>query len=310
MNKCKAKPIRQRKEQRDRVNRETEELKNQSFGRNGDSEDTDDSHELTLSDIRVDTIQKAAEMALAWKGDNYDPVFLFARALKSFELTIDKRLSQQELPTAFNTWWAMARSSLPPDTDRDECLFLFLDSFKKAKTPLGSNVIQNAIARMKSSSPPPEADKYESPKLKNLVHLCFELQKLNGDGLFFLSVRDAQHAIGCKSPREVSAFLRGLESDGVIKAVERGKPGRRRATRYRYVAKNSEHSRPSVVEQASQDVPKSDFYHPQLQETLPLFSDEVQSDKKLTGSFQNELRGSKDEVPKLKRTGAETKLGI
>jgi hypothetical protein len=67
----------------------------------------------------VGTLQKAAQMALADKS-NGDPVFKFARAVKAFELTVDARLQEKELPGAFNVWWSMAESILPPDTDRIE----------------------------------------------------------------------------------------------------------------------------------------------------------------------------------------------
>jgi hypothetical protein len=192
---------------------------------------------LPPSGACVGTLQKAAQMALADKS-NGDPVFKFARAVKAFELTMDARLPEKELPGAFNVWWSMAESILPPDTDREECLYLFMDAYDKAKHPLGSNVIQNALDRVKSSSPPPEANRYESPKLKILVHLCYELQRLAGDSPFFLSVRDAARAVGLsvKSVHVVSAFMHGLHRDGIIKPVEIGKPGGCRATRYRYVA--------------------------------------------------------------------------
>lgn len=37
------------------------------------------------------------------------------------------------------------------------------NAYEKAKTPLGSNVIQNALARVAATSPPPEANTYERP---------------------------------------------------------------------------------------------------------------------------------------------------
>jgi hypothetical protein len=185
----------------------------------------------------VGTLQKAAQMALADKS-NGDPVFRFARAVKAFELTMDARLPEKELPGAFNVWWSMAESSLPADTDRDECMFLFLDAYAKAKTPLGSNVIQNALNNVASSPAPLAVNRYESQKLKTLVHLCYELQKLSGDSPFFLSLRDAARSIGLsvKSLHHVSAFMHGLHRDGIIEPVEIIKPGGHRATRYRYVA--------------------------------------------------------------------------
>ena len=227
------------KEQRDREseNQSCGDTEFQSFRGYGDSNDTNDADELPPSGACVGTLQKAAQMALADKS-NGDPVFKFARAVKAFELTMDARLPETDLPAAFNIWWSEARSALPPETDRDECMFLFLDAYDKAKTPLGSNVIQNALARVAATPPPPEANTYESPKLKILVHLCYELQRIAGDGAFFLSVRDAARAVGlsAKSLHHASAYMRGLVRDGIIEAVEIGKPGGHRATRYRYVA--------------------------------------------------------------------------
>jgi len=225
-------PSKKQKEQRDG------ETENQRFGRNRDSHDTDDLDESPLQCARFRTLIEAAQSSLDDKS-NGDPVFKFARALKAFELTVDTRLPQRELPSAFNIWWKLAASTLPTDTDREECLFLFLDAYAKAKTPLGSNVIQIALDRIKSSPPPPEVNRYESPKLKTLVHLCYELQLLAGENSFFLSVRDAASAIGLskKSLMSVSSYMKGLIRDGIIKETEPSIRIERRATRYRYVSK-------------------------------------------------------------------------
>lgn len=172
-------------------------------------------------------------MALADK-NNGDPVFKFARAVKAFELTHDIRLPKDELPAAFNLWWNLAQPDMPQDTDRDECLFLFMDAYDKAKTPLGSNVIENALARVDASDTPPEASRYGSPKIKRLVHLCRELQIIAGESPFFLSVRDAARVIGCKRPESSAAFLNGLVRDGVLTLVSKGKAGGRKASRFKF----------------------------------------------------------------------------
>jgi hypothetical protein len=109
-----------------------------------------------------------------------------------------------------------------------------LYAYDKAKTPLGSNVIQNALARMSAKLPPPEASRYDSPKIKRLVHLCHELQTLTGENPFFLSVRDAARAIGCKRYEIAAAFLNGLVRDGVLSIVQRGKPGGHSASRFKF----------------------------------------------------------------------------
>jgi len=174
-------------------------------------------------------------MALADQSSG-DPIFRFARALKAFEITVDARLPEKELPTAFAIWWSLAKDTLPPETNRDECFFLFMDAYEKAKTPLGANVIQTALARVEKTPLPPEARKYESPKIQRLVHLCYELQSLVGDNPFFLSVRDAARAIGCTGYQNAGVFLNGLVRDGILDPVERGKPGGHRASRFRYVS--------------------------------------------------------------------------
>ena len=227
-------------EQRDR---ETERQRDRDYR---DTHDTDETDEVPPSGACVGTLQKAAEMALRDKS-NGDPVFRFARAVKAFELHCDARLPENELEAAFNIWWSMATPTLPPGTDRDESLFLFMDAYQKAKTPLGSNVIENAVKSLEKSEPPAEARNYSSPKLKRLVHLCYSLQRMAGDEPFFLSVRDAARVLELspKSLGMASSFLHGLERDGILYAVERGKVGGHKATRFRYGRADASNPRPA-----------------------------------------------------------------
>ena len=180
------------------------------------------------SGVCIRTLQNAVEAALADTSKG-DPIFRFARAIKSFELTIDARLPKNELSAAFNLWWIKASPDLPPDTVREECLYLFLDAYTKARTPLGSNVIENALLKVDSTQPPTEANRYISQKIQRLIHLCYALQTIVGETSFFLaSQRDAARALGLstKSQSMIGAFLRGLERDGILRVTERGK-GRR-----------------------------------------------------------------------------------
>ncbi len=219
------------KRQREQRGRESE---TQSSTGNGDSQDTEDSEEKPRLFVCIRTLQEAAQISLDDKSPG-DAVFKFARAVKAFEMTIDLRLPPKELPVAFGIWWTLAKPTLPPDADREECLILFEDAYHKARTPLGANVIGSAIARLATTAPPPEAEKFDSQKIKRLVHLCHELQLLSGDRPFFLSLRDAARGIGCPKYETVGAFLRGLVRGGVLEPVEWGKPGGHRASRFRYV---------------------------------------------------------------------------
>ena len=208
----------------------------QSYGRQRDSDDTDDTQEYLHLSACVRTLQDAAKLALSGNGKD-EPVFRYARAIKAFEITTGRKLKENELKPAFNVWWSLAKARLPKDCDREECLYLFLDGYEKAKTPLGANVIKTAIERAKNTPPPPEAARYENPKLKKLVHFCRELQRIMGDNPFFLGVRDAAKVMGNTSNEIASSLLHGLVRDGILKIIQKGTPGGRRATRFKYSSK-------------------------------------------------------------------------
>ena len=217
--------------------RETEKPRNP---RNRDIDDTHDTHEVPPLAARVWTLQEAARIALEWQGGG-DVVFNFARAVKAFEVTKGSPLPKGELPGAFSVWWSAAKAIngvLPAGADFEEYLFQFLDSFDRAKTPLGANVIEAAKLSMDKSGPPPEASRYTSPKIVRLVHLCHELQRIAGDAPFFLSVRSAARIIDCPRYETVLAFLNGLERDGILTLVSKGTLDCRRASRFRFNSSN------------------------------------------------------------------------
>jgi hypothetical protein len=163
-----------------------------------------------------------------------DCLFVFARALKAFEVTNRVLLKLEDLASAFSLWWSTATPKLPSDADSDEWRFDFMRAFAKARAPLGANPLHEAIRRAGSLPPPPEAARYPSAKLQRLVAVCHHLQILAGDSPFFLSVRDAARIMGTpKKLMRASAFLAGLVSDGILTEILRGTPGVKSATRYR-----------------------------------------------------------------------------
>jgi hypothetical protein len=161
-------------------------------------------------------------------------LFVFARALKAFELTNRIKLCPEGRGGAFSSWWNAAKPLLPPDADFDEWRFVFEEAMQRARTPLGSNSLAEALRRVDAGLLPPSAGRYPSPKLKKLVAVCYHLQDLAGDSPFFLSLRDAKRASGCSTLEEASALMNGLVRDGVLSVVAKGTPGGRRATRYRF----------------------------------------------------------------------------
>lgn len=214
-------------------NGESENQTKQRIRRNRDTDGTDDTDDSALA-ARVKTLQEAARLSLA-VGIDGNSMFVFARALKAFEVTIGKIIEKKELGNALSVWWAAAAPHLTLDDNFDEYLLLLKDAYEKVKTPLGSNALEIALERAQDQPAPPEAESYSSPKIRRLVAVCYQLQEINGSSPFFLSVRDCARIIGIERLETASAFLNGLVSDGILTVKQMGTPGGRRATRYRYM---------------------------------------------------------------------------
>jgi len=183
---------------------------------------------------RVTTLQEAVQLSL--KDDlTENCLFVFARALLAFEATTGIKLQPPDSKSAFTLWWSTAKPSLPADADFDEWRYVFEDARAKARCPLGTNALAEAIRRADNEPlPPQEAERCTSPKIKRLVAVCYYLQILAGDNPFFISVRDAAKITGIKSKDTAAAILNGLVHDDVLRLVVKGKPGVRRATRFRF----------------------------------------------------------------------------
>ena len=201
-------------------------------------DDTDETKDIPRLATQVRTIQEAVELSLK-DGLKQDPAFQLARALKSFEVTMGCQLPVSELQNSFSLWWSQAKPQLPANADFDEYRAAFLYSFAKTKAPLGSNPLEEAIRRADTGPLPSKADRYENPKFKRLVAVCYHLQQLQDDSPFFISVRNAARVLGfTKSDRasldRASQALHSLVQDGVLKLVAKGKSGGKRASRFRY----------------------------------------------------------------------------
>jgi hypothetical protein len=180
---------------------------------------------------RISTVHEAVQHSLK-DGLTEDSLFTFARALKAFAMTHDRRLPAPELGHAFSLWWSTATPLLPAGASHDEYRLTFLDAFARARTPLGSNSVTLAIERAATSPLPPQAAKFTDPRLRQLVAVMFQLQQMNGDAPFFLGVRHAAEILGTTNKTRAANLLRGLVLDGTLEVIESGKPGGKRATRY------------------------------------------------------------------------------
>lgn len=196
---------------------------------------TDETHATDDSALAapVGTLQEAAQISLN-EGVSENCLFNFARAVKAFEVTTGIKLAKSETGNTFAVWWQMAKPQLPKEAEFDEYLLLFEDAYARVKSPLGSSALTIAVGRAKSSAPPPDAEQFTSPKLRMLVAVCYQLQRLSGSSPFFLSLRDCARILELPRLETASAMLNGLVSRGILIVVEKGIPGPRRATRFRF----------------------------------------------------------------------------
>ncbi len=183
---------------------------------------------------RVPTIPEAVQHSLA-DGFTEDSLFTFARALKAFEMTHDRRLSPEELSSAFVQWWIAAKPKLPGDASFDEYRLLSLEVFNRIRFPLGANALEAAIQRADTEPLPPCVASYQDARLGRLLAVCYYLQQFNGESPFILSVRDDGRIMGITDKKRAAKLLNGLSLDGWLVMVEKGVQGVKRATRYRFV---------------------------------------------------------------------------
>jgi hypothetical protein len=201
----------------------------------GDSQETHETHEVPLLAARVTALPEAVQLSLQ-HGFNKDSLFTFCRALKAFQITVARKMSGDDLNDAFSMWWQTAQPLLSSGADFDEFRFVFLDTYGNTHSALGSNSLEEALRLAESSALPKAAKRYTGARLQKLVAVCYFLQRLTCGQPFFLSVRDAARVMGSRDLRMAGQMLGGLVTDEVLRLVEPGKPGGRKAARFRFVA--------------------------------------------------------------------------
>jgi hypothetical protein len=121
----------------------------------------------------------------------------------------------------------------------DDVRGLFVDAWRSVRFAEGDNPAVRAWELSRQQEYPPVALRYESERYRDLVAWLAELQRMHGSTPFFLTFKQIGDALGIHRYR-ARAMMRTLESDGVLKTVEKGKqwtPGERpRATRYLFTA--------------------------------------------------------------------------
>lgn len=157
-------------------------------------------------------------------------LFELARELKAIPAFADA--SARDLQPIVVEWCRRAESVMGDEHDVDDCLAEFVFGWGRVRFPADNGPLDVAIQRMEESAVPAVAQQFTSQATKRLVHLCCELQRINGDSPFWLSCRVAGAVAGLD--KTIAWKRLGLlRSCGII---EMAQPGTKtRAARYRYL---------------------------------------------------------------------------
>lgn len=130
--------------------------------------------------------------------------------------------------------WHQAALSVIDTKEFEETWADFIIACGRITTAHDPELLRNALAEARNH-PAPDVD-YECSEARDLVGLCRELQRRQGDGPFFLSCRKAGEVLGIDY-HKANRWLIMLVADGWIELVARGggQAAPRKAARYRYL---------------------------------------------------------------------------
>jgi hypothetical protein len=161
--------------------------------------------------------------------------FTLARELKSLPHLCDA--DPRDLIEIVKQWHKQALPNIRTK-EFEETWIDFLKGWDNVKFNIGEEPM-TAITEKAFTSKPPKiaAEKYpDNPQLQIFVSLCRELQRSDGQKTFFVSCRKAAELLKT-SPMTISRWFFLLESDGIVKTIEKGGTAQnpRKASRYKYL---------------------------------------------------------------------------
>ena len=163
-------------------------------------------------------------------------IWQLARSLKAIYPTAEAR----ELKPTLKEWHRLA---LPVITTKplEESWLDFVTAWNNVRYPRGQEPIMHLLEQVEVFDMPDAAQDYEQPELYRLIAICRELQRLAGDGPFYLGCRTAGQLLNVRHDR-AARWLKLLVFDEILREVEKGgQPGTAyKATRYRYIAGRSD----------------------------------------------------------------------
>lgn len=168
-------------------------------------------------------------------GTRNQKIFALARELKSLPEFCNS--DPIELTGIVKEWHKRALPKIRTK-EFEETKIDFLIAWPKIKNKIGEEPMSKIVHKAFSSSPPKIAvEKYpDNPQLQIFVSLCRELQRQDKSNTFYVSCRKAAEYLHT-SPMTISRWFFLLESDGIVKTIEKGGTTRnpRNASRYKYL---------------------------------------------------------------------------
>lgn len=173
-------------------------------------------------------------------GQRNHQIWQLARSLKAIYPTAEAK----ELKPILKEWHRLA---LPVITTKpfEETWLDFVTAWNNVQYPRGQEPIMQLLEQVEVIDMPEAAQDYEQGEIFGLIAICRELQRLAGDGPFFLGCRTAGRLLGVGHDT-AARWLKLLVLDEILKEDEKGglkeveKGGKPRweykASRYRYIA--------------------------------------------------------------------------
>jgi len=207
-------------------------------------------HSLTQGDNRADrenrenrepppslrsSLSDAVESAIVAtlpriQGQRNDHLFKLARHLKAIPSLKDAEI--RTLRPIVERWHSRALPVIGTKAFLESWAD-FVHAWEKVRVPAGKGAVETAFTRAVASVPPPIATKlYGQGPIVLLAALCRELQRIAGDGEFYLDCRKAGELIGV-AHTTAWEYLNILCADGVLAAGAKG--NQTKASRFRFV---------------------------------------------------------------------------
>jgi hypothetical protein len=177
-------------------------------------------------------LDAAVDKSLPKEGDDLRScLFRFARELKAHPQTVG--VAAERLRPFTERWHARAVELGHEEWSAELVHWCFSEVWGTVQFAAGADVVGACAERAENGSLPACALKFDDSRMRLLVGLCCQLQRVHGDSEFFLSCRDAGRVLGVRH-EEAALMLRVLASDdvGILRVTKRPPRGSPKAIRY------------------------------------------------------------------------------